>query len=51
MSAITGTRIDEVLRSAVESGTMPNVVATATNADGPIYEGAFGPRRSASRTR
>ena len=44
MSAITGTRIDEVLRSAVESGTMPNVVATATNADGPIYEGAFGPK-------
>ena len=23
---------------------MPNVVATATNADGPIYEGAFGPK-------
>src|SRR3954452_8598216 len=44
MSAITGTRIDEVLRSAVESGTMPNVVATAANADGPIYEAAFGPK-------
>jgi len=44
MSAITGTRIDEVLQNAVESGTMPNVVATATNADGPIYEGAFGPK-------
>src|SRR3954452_15089831 len=44
MSAITGTRIDEVLHSAVESGTMPNVVATAANADGPIYEGAFGPK-------
>ena len=44
MSAITGTRIDEVLQNAVESGTMPNVVATATNADGPIYEGAYGPK-------
>ncbi len=44
MSAITGTRIDEVLKSAVESGTVPNVVATAANADGPIYEAAFGPK-------
>ena len=44
MSAITGTRVDEVLRHAVESGTMPNVVATAADADGPIYEGAFGPK-------
>ena len=44
MSAITGTRIDEVLRSAVESGAMPNVVATAADANGPIYEGAFGPK-------
>ncbi len=44
MSAITGTQVDEVLHSAVESGTMPNVVAVAGNADGPIYEGAFGPK-------
>src|SRR4051794_28503169 len=44
MSAITGTRIDEVLHGAVESGTVPNVVAMATSADGPIYEGAFGPK-------
>src|SRR4051812_15050086 len=44
MSAITGTQVDEVLHSAVEAGTMPNVVATAANADGPIYEGAFGPK-------
>lgn len=44
MSAITGTRVDEVLRTAVESGTLPNVVATAADADGPIYEGAFGPK-------
>lgn len=44
MSAITGTRVDEILQNAVESGTMPNVVAVAANADGPIYEGAFGPK-------
>src|SRR5690349_8241047 len=44
MSTITGTRVDEVLRTAVESGTVPNVVATAADADGPIYEGAFGPK-------
>jgi len=44
MSAITGTRVDEVLQQAVESGTVPNVVATAAGADGPIYEAAFGPK-------
>src|SRR4051794_21572190 len=44
MSAITATRVDEVLHAAVESGTVPNVVATAADADGPIYEGAFGPK-------
>jgi CubicO group peptidase (beta-lactamase class C family) len=44
MSAITATRIDEVLQRAVESGTVPNVVAMAANAEGPIYEGAFGPK-------
>src|SRR3954469_3543518 len=44
MSAITATRVDEVLQRAVESGTVPNVVAMATNAEGPIYSGAFGPK-------
>jgi CubicO group peptidase (beta-lactamase class C family) len=44
MSAITGTRIDQVLQDAVESGAVPNVVAMAANDDGPIYEGAAGPR-------
>src|SRR3954453_3342268 len=44
MSAITGTRIDQVLQDAVESGAGPNVVAMAANEDGPIYEGAAGPR-------
>src|SRR3954463_6414621 len=44
MSAITGTRIDHVLQDAVESGAVPNIVATAANREGPIYEGAAGPR-------
>jgi methyl acetate hydrolase len=44
MSAITGTRIDQVLQDAVESGAVPNVVAMAANEDGPIYAGAAGPR-------
>jgi methyl acetate hydrolase len=44
MSAIAGTRIDHVLQDAVESGAVPNVVAMAANEDGPIYEGAAGPR-------
>ncbi len=36
--------IDEVLRSAVEAGAVPNVVAVAADRDGVIYEGAAGPR-------
>src|SRR3954452_20477307 len=44
MIAITATRVDDVLHRAVESGTVPNVVAMATNAEGPIYAGAFGPK-------
>jgi len=44
MSTITGTRIDQVLHDAVESGTVPNVVAMAADHHGPIYEGAAGPR-------
>jgi CubicO group peptidase (beta-lactamase class C family) len=44
VSAITGTRVDEVLQQAVESGTVPNVVATAADRNGPIYAGAFGPK-------
>jgi methyl acetate hydrolase len=45
MTAITtSTRSDEVLHQAVDSGVVPNVVATAANAEGPIYEGAAGPR-------
>lgn len=37
--------IDEVLKQAVEAGTVPGVVAMAATADGPLYEGAFGVRR------
>src|SRR6218665_3725975 len=44
MSAITPTRIDEVLEAAVASGAVPNVVAVAADRGGPIYEGAAGPR-------
>ena len=40
MSAITGTRIDQVLQDAVESGAVPNVVAMAANEKGPIYQRA-----------
>jgi CubicO group peptidase (beta-lactamase class C family) len=36
--------IDAALKKAVDAGTVPGVVATATTADGPIYEGAFGVR-------
>ena len=36
--------IDSVLQAAVDAGDVPNVVAMAADADGPIYEGAAGPR-------
>jgi methyl acetate hydrolase len=36
--------IDSVLQNAVDGGVVPNVVAMAADADGPIYEGAAGPR-------
>ena len=36
--------IDSVLQAAVEGGVVPQVVAMAADADGPIYEGAAGPR-------
>jgi methyl acetate hydrolase len=40
--------IDEVLRAAVASGEVPGVTAAAANADGVIYEAAFGKRSLAS---
>ncbi len=36
--------IDQVLQDAVAAGAVPNVVAMAAGRDGPIYEGAAGPR-------
>jgi methyl acetate hydrolase len=36
--------IDAVLQAAVDAGAVPNVVAMAADASGPIYEGAAGPR-------
>jgi CubicO group peptidase (beta-lactamase class C family) len=37
-------RIDAILKSAVEAGDVPGVVAMATTREGTIYEGAFGER-------
>ena len=36
--------IDQVLANAVQAGDVPGVVATAADADGVIYQGAFGRR-------
>jgi methyl acetate hydrolase len=36
--------IDSVLQAAVDAGAVPNVVAMAADRNGPIYEGAAGPR-------
>ena len=37
--------LDAVLRNAVESGAVPNVVGIAANRSGVIYSGAAGPRK------
>ena len=37
-------RIDALLKRAAEAGDVPGVVATATDRNGTIYEGAFGTR-------
>ena len=36
--------IDAVMQAALDAGDVPNVVAMAADTDGPIYEGAAGPR-------
>jgi methyl acetate hydrolase len=36
--------IDASLKAPIDAGTVPGVVAMATIANGPIYEGAFGLR-------
>ena len=52
MSTITGTRIDQVLHDAVESGAVPNVVAMAADRARPDLRGRGGPTgRPASPTR
>ena len=40
----TTQQISSVLRRAADAGDVPGVVATAANADGVIFEGAFGTR-------
>jgi CubicO group peptidase (beta-lactamase class C family) len=40
----TTTRIDDVLRAAVDAGDVHGLVATAANRSGPIYRGAAGVR-------
>lgn len=40
--------IDSVLQAAVDAGDVPCVVAMAADANGPIYEGAAGPRAGGS---
>ena len=37
-------QVDEVLKTAIERGDVPGVVAAAATRDGAIYEGAFGRR-------
>src|SRR5215471_18069671 len=36
--------IDDVLRSAIDRGDVPGVVAMAANQNGTVYQGAFGRR-------
>jgi len=48
--SFTHPKIDATLKSAVDAGIVPGVVAMATTADGPCYAGAFGQRRLGSST-
>lgn len=41
-------RLDDALRAAVDSGTVPGVVAAVSDARGLVYEGAFGRAGAAS---
>jgi methyl acetate hydrolase len=41
-SGIDGSKIDQILRAGVKSGTVPHVAAIAADRDGVIYEGAAG---------
>jgi len=42
LSSNAVTEIDAILKSAVQQGTIPGVVAMVTNKDRVLYEGAFG---------
>ena len=44
MSTPTMTKIDDCLRAAAAAGRVPGVSATVGNANGTIYEGAYGER-------
>lgn len=44
MTTINGSAIDDVLRSAVETGAVPHVAAIVADRDGVVYENAYGPR-------
>src|SRR5215470_4267293 len=41
--------IDSMFQQAVDSGTMPGIVAMAATDQGPVYEGAFGTRQMGAR--
>jgi len=44
------TAIDAIFEHAVTAGTVPGVVAMATTAGGPVYQGAFGMRQLGGET-
>lgn len=48
--APTKSAVDEVLRSPVAEHKIPGIVATATNAEGVTYQGAFGTRSDSPLT-
>jgi CubicO group peptidase (beta-lactamase class C family) len=37
-------QVDQVLKTAIDRGDVPGVVAMATTREGPVYQGAFGKR-------
>jgi CubicO group peptidase (beta-lactamase class C family) len=47
---VVRTAIDDVLEQAVTSGAIPGLVAMAADANGVVYEGAFGKREVGGKT-
>jgi len=45
---VVASRVDQVLERAVETGSVPGVVALAANETGVVYQGAFGTREVGS---